>query len=167
MGFQDRAAPERHFYDSYPEPKPFWIATCLAQGCNIALNSGHHYTDRSLALDECHCHNVIVHPFRAFGDEFTGWETWSEGDEEHIRFNLHDNSASIRFRKTSPEEGVISSIAVFEPKQNGLATALLSVLLSGHLGVKWKITTPLSPEAEGFWDHARRIFPAQTFAPID
>ncbi len=159
MSVHTCATPERHVYDSFPEPKPFWIATCRADGCNISLNSGHHYTDRDLAVAACHRHNVAEHPLRAFCDVFSGWWVWTEGEDSFTRYETHDNSATIRYR-----EDVILSLAAFEPRRDGLATALLSLHLDGHPGVRWRITEPISPEAQAFWDHARQVFPTQRFA---
>lgn len=152
MSIHDRANPERHEYDSFPEPRPFWIAVC--RSCLVALNSGHHYTDRRLAERTCHQHNVIEHPLRAF-DSFV---EWGEHHGSPLFFRTLDNSAHIRH-----EGDLIQSIAVAEPCRDGMATAILSLLISGNPGVRWRITAPLSPEAEAFWRAARTRFPGQTF----
>lgn len=158
MSIHDHATPVRHEYDSFPEPRPFWIATCLAEGCGVALNSGHHYTDLSLARKTCHRHNVIEHPLRAFGDDFV---EWGEHHGRPLFFRTHENSAHIRY-----EGDVIQSIAVAEPRRDGMGTAILSLLISGHPGVTWRITPPLSPEGLAFWESARVRFPGQRFPVV-
>lgn len=159
-----KATAERHEYDSFPEPKPFWIATCKV--CLVALNSGHHYRDERLAQRECDHHNASTHPLAHLGEDLVGWGDRVPGmpadtalsSAQRLQILTYNNSVTIRHTPNT-----ILSLAVAEPRRDGLATCAVALLLEGNPGVKWRITQTLSPEADSFWDAMRDRFPRQSF----
>lgn len=162
-----KATAERHEYDSFPEPKPFWIATCKV--CLIALNSGHHYREEQQAQRECDRHNASTHPLAHLGEELVGWGDRVPGipddgvrsREGRLQILTLDNSVTIRH-----SDDTILSISVAEPRRDGLATCAVSLLLSGYPGRRWQITQTISPEADSFWDAMRDRFPRQPFPVV-
>lgn len=76
--------------------------------------------------------------------------------ETGLRMDAVVNSCTIR-----TQGNVIESIAVFEPRRDGMATAALSMLVKGT--EQWQITPTLSPEAEAFWAKMRLWFPTAGF----
>lgn len=159
-----KATAERHEYDSFSEPKPFWIATCKV--CLVALNSGHHYSDERLAQRECDHHNTSTHPLAHLGEELVGWGDRVPGiPDDGVRsrdgrLQILTLSNSVTIRHTTD---TILSLAVSEPRRDGLATCAVALLLAGNPGTKWRITQTLSPEADSFWDAMRQRFPEQRF----
>lgn len=80
--------------------------------------------------------------------------------ETGLRLHYPDNSCTIR-----TSGNTIESIAVFEPRRDGMATAALSLLILD--GEPWQITPPMSPEAEAFWARMRLWFPTAGFSVVE
>lgn len=161
-----QAETERHEYDSFPAPKPFWVASCRV--CLVSLNSGHHYAEEHDAQRECNRHNAVEHPLAYLGEELIGWGSRVPGmpptrtSAHLLQILTHSNSVTIKHT-----DDTILSLAVSEPRRDGLATCAVSLLLSNKPGQKWKITRTFSPEADGFWKAMRTRFPSQSFPVVE